>query len=196
MLCTNFKEDIGWLVLQKAIAKIKRTYFAEKDHFRITEDLLKLLTALPMKSVPCSNIRKVLKCLEKRSENKVKLVHLKEEFYENYKIPKNMPFILTDYVKVNEQQGIFIIRTLENELKIPDQMDLTSVNTEYFELLKNHINIDDAHYHTIEQNIFKDIFSDVSILLGTENLIQNTAKFFINVDAKEDFSESDVRNIS
>jgi len=195
LFSTNFKDDIGWLVLQKAISKINGSYFSEHNDQRITEDFLKLTTALPTKTLNCANIHKLIKHLDKYAENKVKLAHLKEEYYEKYKIPKNSPFILKNYVKINEQNGIFVIKTLENELKIPEKLDLTSVNPEYFDLLKSQINIEDSHYYSLERNVFQEIFSDVSILLGTENNIQNTAKFTISCDPKEDVFQYDVNKM-
>ena len=130
--------------------------------------------------------------MEKYPENKVKLIYMKEEYYEKYSIQMNLPYILKDYIKINEQNGIFVLKNLKGELKIPEKLDLTSINPEYFELLKTQMNIEDSHLHCIEKNIFKELFSDITILMGTENNIQNTAKFTIFCEPNEDIFQYDV----
>ena len=131
--------------------------------------------------------------MEKYHDNKVKFIHLKDEFYDTYNIQKNMPFILKDYLKINEQNGIFIIKTLDGDLKIPEKLDLTSINRDYYELLKTQIPyLDEQHVHCFENVIFKEIFSDIAILLGTDNYIQNSAKFSIFCEEKDDLFLHDV----
>lgn len=192
MLSTNFKEDIGWLVLQKAIAKIEGTYFTENTDKIITQDFLKLLTGLPVKKLPCSKIHKCLKAMNKYSENKVKLLHLKEDYAIKYGVPINIPYILKDYIRVNDKTGIFVIKNLEGDLKIPDTLDLTSINPEYYKLIKSQINVEDSHNYLIEANIFKELFNDLNILLGTDNYVQNTVKFSIFCDQNDDILQYEV----
>lgn len=192
LLSTNFKGDIGWLILQKAIAKAKGSYFSDNSNQIITKEYIKLLTGLPLKTIPCSKKEKCLKAMNKYSENKVKLLHFKEEYAEKYGIPFNLPYILKDCIHINDKNGIFIIKNLEGDLKIPDTLDLTSINRDYFEFIKSQVDLEDSHSYFIEANIFKELFSEMHILLGTENYIQNTAKFTIFSEQNDDFSQYDV----
>lgn len=192
LLSTNFKGDIGWLILQKAIAKVKGSYFFENSNQMITKEFIKLLTGLPIKTISCSKKEKCLKAMNKYSENKVKLLHFKEEYAEKYGIQPNLPYILKDCIRVNDKNGIFIIKNLEGELKIPDTLDLTTINRDYFDFIKSQIDSEDSHSSFIEANIFKELFSEMHILLGTENYLQNTAKFTIFCEQNDDFSQLDV----
>lgn len=195
LLCTNFNEDIGWFILQKAIAKIYGSYFSEGNDKKIVEEFLKMLTGLPTKTINCLNINNCIASLQKYRDNKVKLIHFRDEYYKKYSILKNLPLILKDYIKINDQNGIFVVKNLEGILKIPDALDLTSLIPEYFELLKSQINFEDSHLHFFEKNTLKEIFSDINILLATEDLIMNSAKFAIFCEINDDFFQYDVNKL-
>lgn len=102
MLTSTKELDIGFIIIQKALAKHRKGYFIETNDRIFVGDIYKLLTARPTKIISFENCEKIEKFINKNANNTyAKIAFLKENKYLEYNLPLNIPYFLLQKYNVN-----------------------------------------------------------------------------------------------
>lgn len=101
MLSSTKELDIGYIIIQKALAKNRKLYFIETNDKILVEDIYKLLTSRPIKKISFENFEKIEKFFNKNPNNSsAKISFLNEKKYLERNLPPNVPYFLLQSYKV------------------------------------------------------------------------------------------------
>ena len=101
VILSTVNEEIGWLLIQKAIAKYYKGYnIPELAKNQIASDIVQILTGFPCKFFPSIEDQKLFKKLVKYKDLKIKICYLRQNFYDKFFIQQNFPFLIKEIAEV------------------------------------------------------------------------------------------------
>ncbi|EGR28298.1 morn domain repeat protein [Ichthyophthirius multifiliis] len=217
---TNKDFDIGWIIIQKLFSKLNQSYFyhlKQNKLRRYADQILQQFTALPSKHIKWNELtlpqaiidmEETLHKFFQNEDNEIKICYLKQSFFsKDAKVPVNFPFIILDYIFLNEPikyrnakvDRFLLLKCIKKEYTLFKDKEINNENffqknNELYSYLQN-INIQYLYiFLTITLylglNQFILLFSDIFILQGVKLNIQNS--FYVK-ETIGDFQNNDLK---